>query len=414
MCLPISGSIADGTLSFRVKYVDYGNYEELSLDCIRVLDERFSTLPRQAMLCTLAGIELTQLCWSISDCSTEIEWSPQILQWLHNLIAEKPVDLTIYHFLEENRVEVDVFVPPEAIHSSESLATLPTCIPANNITSTCKKEMNGSKISLLSTMRSLGLAVLPVNSDHTFKTVTNSSSNHWFAKCEPFPTVKKESVSHECNVNGGDKNQDGILSTINSFLEPNTLPPLLIHLDKSGEFTVIVCHIVNPESFYVYPLQESIASQFNTLCSSLHDDFSEDCIQPTHFPEYLVGDLCCVWSAQDGDWFRGIIMDVNEDHGVSKYLVHHFDHGDSIWYLSSEIKVLPEDFHCYPAQAVHCALFDVHAPGNKQLEASSIHYENDTDSEGWKKKTVERFKQLTDRPHLVAYIKSKSELFITQ
>lgn len=167
------GSTSDGTLLITVEYIDYGNHESLPLHRIRALNNHFSVFPRQAMLCTLAGVEWTSLCCSAENFSPVMEWSPEVLQWLHVLIAEKPIDLIVYNWLEKNRVEVDVCVPLEAILSAESLGSVPTFIPVDDIV-TYTREQNCSNFSLLSVMQSFGLAVSPVSGDQN----SNESSKN--------------------------------------------------------------------------------------------------------------------------------------------------------------------------------------------------------------------------------------------
>ena len=161
--------------------MDYGNHESLPLHRIRALNNKFSVFPRQAMLCTLAGIEWTLRCCSAENLSPVVEWSPEVLQWLHALIAEKPIDLIVYHWMERNRVEVDVCVPLEAVLSTESLANLPTCLPVDDIMA-YTREQNCSNFSLLSIMQSFGLAVTPVignrNPDESSKNLTEDRDLH--------------------------------------------------------------------------------------------------------------------------------------------------------------------------------------------------------------------------------------------
>ena len=398
--------MCDEALSLTVEYVDYGNQECLPVHRIRLLDRRFSLFPRQALLCTLAGIELTPLCCSSNDGFSNTEWSPQILMWIKTLIAEKPVDLIVYRWLEGNRVEVDVCVPLTVVLSSESLSTLPSCITANSIV-TYTRHKTCSSFSLLSMMQSFGLAI-PLGSAN--QSLTENSMIQQFNDCEPITVIDEQvclSISPPDPVldeYNDVKSQSGSLSPVNRIQRPETLQPLSVELEKSGELTVYVCHIISPGNFYVYPLQEPCPRQMDDICNVLHNYFSEDCVQSALLSEQPVGELCCVQSYQDGVWCRGFITDIAEEQGVKKCLVHHIDYGDLQWYGANQLKPFPDELHQYPAQTVHCSLFDVHPCGNKQTDMESEDANN-----LWRSKTVEKFKQLADRRRLVAYIKAEGE-----
>lgn len=142
----------------NVEYVDYGNDETLPIDRICLLEDRFSTLPRQAMFCVLPGVDMAPDCVSDDGAASPETEGQQVLRWLHSLIAEKPVNLIVLKWLEKNRVEVDVYVQIETALSSQSLATLPLSIPVDKFM-LYAKSMNCSSLSLLLVMQTFGLAV---------------------------------------------------------------------------------------------------------------------------------------------------------------------------------------------------------------------------------------------------------------
>ena len=144
--------------------MDYGNDETLPLNRIRLLEDRFSTFPRQAMSCVLPGVEVASLYECNDDISSPENKSKQILQWLHSVIAEKPINLIVLNWLGKNKIEVDVYVQVDAALSSESLSTLPASIPPQKFVNFVD-SMKQSTFSLLSVMRMFGLAVTPEGDD---------------------------------------------------------------------------------------------------------------------------------------------------------------------------------------------------------------------------------------------------------
>ena len=385
-----------------MEYVDYGNHESLPLERIRALDSQFSAFPRQAMVCKLAGIEFAPVCLGAQDHCADKEWSLQVLRWLHTLIAEKPIDIIVYHWSERNRVEVDVCVPLEAILSDEAFATLPTFIPVDNVR-TYTREKSCSRLSLLSIMQSFGLVTTPLSGDEIpGESFQHLAKGDYLTKqfCEPLSPS-----SHALNLASDESCSSGVIRERGGHALPNnsallsgTLPPLLICLEDSGKFTAAVSYVIDPWNFYVRPIQEFNAGDDH---NSLPDYISKCCSQPVNFGEYFIGGLCCVQSVQVGEWYRGIVTDVNEGEGVIQCQVHHLDRGNSQWYMANQVKVLPDELHQYPAQAVHCVLSNVHPHAN---------------DDAWKKDTVAQFKRLTKDTHFAAFIKSEGksmEIFIS-
>ena len=164
-CFSHAGTTSDGSLLLKVEYVDYGNDEILPLNRIRLLEDHFSTFPRQAMSCVLPGVEVASLCMhNDNTCSPENIISRQVFRWLHSLIAERPMTLIVLNWLGENRVEVDVYVQVDAAVSSESLSFLPASIPPQKFVDYVD-SMKQSSFSLLSVMQMFGLAVTPEGGD---------------------------------------------------------------------------------------------------------------------------------------------------------------------------------------------------------------------------------------------------------
>lgn len=383
-----------GDLSIMVEYVDYGNHESLPLNRIRVLDQRFSLFPRQALLCSLAGVDLTLLCCGSGDSS---EWCLQVLTWIKSLIFEKPVDLIVYRWLKRNQVEVDVCVPLQALLSSQALSALPSTISADSIVTYTRNKTRAS-FSLLSVMQSFGLTVpLGTVDDSLTKKLLNQDLNDSEPSVDSGEQIclslsTPDPLSDKCiTKQPPDKGSHG----------PEALPPMLIQVEESGELTVYVSSVINPGNFYVNPCHESCVQQMNDICNSMRNHFSEGYVQPSQISEDCVGELCCVQSPQDDEWCRGFITDVTKEQGIKKYLVLYIDYGDLQWYVASQLKPFPEDLCQYPAQAVHCSLYDVYPHEEKGGSDDSDHL--------WSMETIEKFKQLTDSlPHrLVAYVKAQ-------
>jgi hypothetical protein len=390
----------NGEISLIVEYVDYGNHESLPLRQIRCLDQRFSLFPRQALQCSLAGIDLTPLCYCSGDGILDNELCPQVLTWIKSIIFEKPVDLIVYHCLKGNQVEVDICVPLQALLSSESLSALPSSISTDSVVTYTRKK-TCTNFSLLSMMQSFGLAIPVRTHKHSLsKNVLNqevensepsvgSDEQVCLSLSSPYPLPDFHHTKQ---------------SPDDSFQGPKALPPMFIQVEQSGKFAVYVCNVMSPWNFYIRPAQESCVRQMTDICNTVPNYFSKGYIKPSEEPERRVGDLCCVQSPQDDKWYRGFIINVTEDQGVKRYQVLHIDYGDLHWYTANQLNLFPEDFCHYPAQAVHCSLY-IHPREKKQMNIVNENADNNL----WNVKTTERFRQLTDGSDqvLMAYIKDQ-------
>lgn len=393
------GSMPNDDLSLIVEYMDYGNHESLPLHRIRVLDQRFSWFPRQALQCSLAGVDLTPLCYGSGDRLLDTELCPQVLTWIKSIIFEKPVDLIVYHWLKGNQVEVDICVPLQALLSSESLSALPSSISADSVVTYTKKK-TCANFSLLSMMQSFGLAI-PVRPDE--HSLSKNILNQEVENSEPSVHSDEQdclSLSSPCPLSDTCHTKQ---SSDDSFQRPEALPPMLIQVEQSGKFAAHVCNVMSPGNFYVRPVQESCVRQMNDICNTVPNYFSKGYVKPSEVPD-RVGDLCCVQSPQDDEWYRGFIINVAEDQGVKQCQVLHIDYGDLHWYTTSQLNPFPKDFCRYPAQAVHCSLYNVYPHEKKQMNIMSEDADN-----LWNIETTERFRQLTGGAHqvLVAYVKAQ-------
>ena len=88
MCI---GNQTVSTASAMVKYVDYGNEEQLPLSRLQPLDPSFLDLPCQALSCCLWGIKPSGFLISdvYGSVATQEGWSPQLNQWLERLLLGK-------------------------------------------------------------------------------------------------------------------------------------------------------------------------------------------------------------------------------------------------------------------------------------------------------------------------------------
>lgn len=164
-------------------------------------------------------------------------------------------------------------------------------------------------------------------------------------------------------------------------LDSRDLKPLSIQLGSSGDFRLLVAHVISPSLFFVYPIQSQTTSDMSALPYLLHQHYSDasKCNRLSR-EQAKVGATCCVFSPEDDVWCRGVIVSVTEEkcekdrtkrkakssrkkgtraEGVltkKRYKVLAVDYGntcvvdaDGLWLLNEE--------HCkFPVLCVACSL----------------------------------------------------------
>ena len=128
-----------------------------------------------------------------------------------------------------------------------------------------------------------------------------------------------------------------------------------ILLSARGEFALLVSHVNSPSQFYVHPVQTDTAHDIDQLTSSMSKHYSVgDNLVPLHPGQFDAGHLCCVQSADDGLWYRGVI--VEEMCTSDQCSVLFVDYGDIQVVHKSTLSVLDQMFVKTPIQCVCCSL----------------------------------------------------------
>ena len=143
----------------KVKYVDYGNEEELPLSRLQPLDPSFLSLPSQALSCYVSGIVPSQFLLNdvYGNATAREGWPSQLNQWLEKLLLGRMVRIVVVGKEGVERYGVDILIPCEWLLSNESLATFPVPIQCTINMKLILKP--GSVIQLSALLRISGLAV---------------------------------------------------------------------------------------------------------------------------------------------------------------------------------------------------------------------------------------------------------------
>ncbi|XP_066063213.1 tudor domain-containing protein 1-like isoform X1 [Chamaea fasciata] len=159
-----------------------------------------------------------------------------------------------------------------------------------------------------------------------------------------------------------------------------------IKLTLNQTLSVIVCTMYNPGEFYC---KISISHELLAL-NSLNKSLSEYCQKtPPDVFEPEIGDLCCAFYSEDGNWYRGVVQDVTSDGSVRVSFV---DYGNTEEVLLDNILLISSSFLKLPFQAIKCWLSGI-KPGNSK----------------WNPEATKRFHMYTSGLELQATVTSISE-----
>lgn len=153
------------------------------------------------------------------------------------------------------------------------------------------------------------------------------------------------------------------------FVHISHLPPLVVKLNSSQEFTCLMSHVTDDIHFYVHPVQENLAHDMTFVSNQLCDHYStkEKCVQLS--TEHVqCGSVCCVYSADFQQWCRGVIVGLKREHcgtGNPECLIFYLDYGGSEWMESSKVFPLVNYLRRLASQVVCCSFDEITANSSR-------------------------------------------------
>lgn len=347
-----------------VRYIDYGNEEQLSLDRLKILEESFCDLPCQSVSCYLVSID------PFDHLEKEVHWQESMNIWIEMLLLGRAVDICVLTSNECGQYGIDIMVEKEALMGSEYFARyLP--LPAECSVQLLGVETQESVVKLTSFLLSTCIPKMVQSCD--LEAVTANVQ-----KVSKVPsTSSKEEISIHYNI---EKNEARVnlkcfiehVEADSKYIVPlyprrySQLLPLVVHLNGMSEFPVLVSYVVNAKEFYVHPIQEHIAHGILSLSQILNHHYSSQekvnlfPVGSSSFLKDACG-LCCIQSPDDEKWYRGVILSVCDSEGTCS--IQLLDFGDTLFVPIQNLYKLEKQFFCYPPLAICCSVL---SPGCKQ------------------------------------------------
>ncbi|XP_028407927.1 uncharacterized protein LOC114530556 isoform X2 [Dendronephthya gigantea] len=330
-----------------VLYVDEGNSETLPLSRLRELDEKFAGLPCQALRVQLKGLELSE---DITLCEVN-DWFKRRVsgETLEAVLCEneadvKPVPLDLYIF-PPNRSASDVNYQKIECSILEMLIRQGFAIRASSVASPGTSDDIGPPSS-------------PSDQGIKSESVRSSSLTSGFHDT-PSPTFDDSHSESSPSIS-----KNGVICRV---------PPPHIPVDSDGSLYMLVSHIVSPEEFYVHIISNE-AGMLDDLMTDMNQTYQDLESKDSDIFSPCVGDFCCARFSADGNWYRGLVLQVrcfgDSSEKVTTVEVFYIDFGNIEQVTVGDVKELLPQFMSIPAQAIRCSLADVN-PSIKQADLDS-------------------------------------------
>ena len=155
-----------------------------------------------------------------------------------------------------------------------------------------------------------------------------------------------------------------------------------------GQFyDVSLVYINTPDYFACQLLKRN--DELSALMEKLHNDYESGSPELVATQKWQPGEMCCCKFSSDQEWYRGKVLESNED----KVRVYFLDYGNEEWACISDVRLLRDEYRTHPSFAYICSLANV-----KPVEIE------------WSEEAVNMLEELTIDKALVAQvISSESE-----
>ncbi|XP_064177328.1 tudor domain-containing protein 1 isoform X4 [Anguilla rostrata] len=290
-----------------VGYIDFGNSEEVDLNCLRPINAELAALPMQAIPCVLADVK------PVSG-----RWSDEAILLLKKSVCNK-------------------FVRVEIVGERQSAALVVLTDEYSDPQTSVNEMLLASGHALLddtSPPRAAARALANTN------TPQQPTSNSLTGDSAPLPAEKANQIEEPSTA--GPPASTLQWSCAELPCDGQTVELAISMVENPGEF---YCHHYNAKD--IHALKE-LSGQVLEHCRSQGAPF-----MPT------VGEPCCAVFPGDGSWYRAMVLGLAPNKKASVYFV---DYGNTCEVEQTHVQAIPPQFLKLPFQAIRCWLAGVEPP----------------------------------------------------
>ena len=386
-----------------VKFIDYGNIEEVPVSDLYTLPPSFTSLPAQAILCTLKNFRPKG---KREQGEKQPQPSPDSIQHFKRLVEDKLVDLKVHMVIDSNPLLypkhiVDITMEDgkdvlsamvQAGHSQSPPADggSPNKQPGGRRGKSGEGGFRGGNSGEggfgkgKSSGRSGGF-----KQKAQFRGKGSGQSATWDmeestdSQQQSSSTEERSCATRASPVKRQDQNSTGSMGHRPPSPSANHYPPLsslpTTQLPSDQEYIeVVVTDVSCPPLLSVQLASEQSLQSLSTLQAGLNSGNIQDILEhistlqtdinscnysthpsSTYRPQVCeVGHLCCCKYPVDNMWYRAAVIEVRGTERVVQFI----DYGNKDTVPLSNIVTCPSEFHKDPVMAVQCSLNGVAPP----------------------------------------------------
>ena len=367
---------------FSVKFVDYGNIEEVAMSDVYAIPEKYATLPAQGVICTLQGFR------QVGKRDQEALPSQQCIRDFKSLIDNKQVNIRVKMVVDSN----PFFFPKHIVEVTDEngKSALNEMMMAGHVLDergSPKKQRRGggsggSKRNDHSGKykdRGRGSGNRRDTSDSTgaggLNRVTTPSRPWGTQTAATVERISSLKQPEPC-VASADQGPPSLVMTSpnkNTPQSPNyhllsRLPVTELPSDKEY-VEVVVTDFSNPQTVYLQIASEQGLQSVSNLQTSLNSRNLSS--SSSHLPPPSEGEVCCCKFSEDGMWYRAVVIQRLDRKCAVKFI----DFGNQDTVPFENIIPCPTELLDIPVSAVKCTLFGVHPPPpTKQWSPEAVSY----------------------------------------
>ena len=281
----------------KLRYVDFGNVECISVNEVYSLDSKFTQLPSAGVLCSLNAVKPV----------SQTGWSSEAVQVFKGLVMGGSGDIKI--------------IAARVVSKSTS-----------GITKIDLFTDDGGQHSVADILVMSQLASAAVETPDAASLVSHP----------PPAPVPSTSLSVQDELT-----KVGLIPQVQDLGPASLTPSCLPSTDSS---VVIVTEIHDPSDFWIQVGDLTTLRELERVSQKMND-YCESSPPSSELPE--LGQLCCAKFSEDGMWYRARVVEFLTQ---TSFRVHFVDYGNEEVVSVANVRAFKRDFMHVPAQAIHCCL----------------------------------------------------------
>ncbi|KAL3869617.1 hypothetical protein ACJMK2_042282 [Sinanodonta woodiana] len=302
--------------TLKLRFVDYGNSEETSLDLVKILPSEFADIQPFAFLCCLHELD------PIGE-----EWSRESITEFEALTLDKELTCKFNSLGQVQLQSEDGDIGEMLVNSGHAKWRTSSNVCALDETATSKSSDENLQLVREGEQALVGELLQEAESE-------NSNEMDAVEELEEKTETEWTFLSEESQLK-------------------------MVRLEEGQRQTVMVSHCESPSLFWIQ--LESNKPSIDSLLNSMYDAYSDQTLATLCVDMVKEGDLVVALYAEDESWYRARVVSVASEQEVEVFFM---DYGNSEIVSKDSLRKFMAQFSVLPIQGLICSLSGVNPKGN--------------------------------------------------